>query len=283
MPTTRWSHRDRLRSGRMGRSRGRAAAHRRHRCPDCVIDPFPGRRADRSGPAGDRILHAKLSRSMLGNDSAVCAIDMALYDIAGKDLGVPIYQLIGGKSRTELPPSVGLNADPADARPPPTGKTRARGRSRSRCRSRMPRTNTPRSGRSGLRSDPIRACHRRQRRMVSGPGACVSRSRGRPRSGLRRATDRPGQSQSASVRGRTEPGSGVHRRELPGTHRSDRAGRVGVAGVSMKTIKMGGITGFMSAAYLARLLRLGVNVAGKSATSSIGDRRCCRSERRFPR
>lgn len=38
----------------------------------------------------------------------------------------------------------------------------------------------------------------------------------------------------------------------------------------MKTIKMGGITGFMSAAYLARLLRLGVNVAGKSATSSIG-------------
>ena len=44
----------------------------------------------------------------------------------------------------------------------------------------------------------------------------------------------------------------------------------GVAGVSMKTIKMGGITGFMNAASLARLLRLGVNVAGKSATSSIG-------------
>jgi muconate cycloisomerase len=44
----------------------------------------------------------------------------------------------------------------------------------------------------------------------------------------------------------------------------------GVAGVSMKTIKMGGVTGFMAAASLARLLRLGVNVAGKSATSSIG-------------
>ena len=44
----------------------------------------------------------------------------------------------------------------------------------------------------------------------------------------------------------------------------------GIAGVSMKTIKMGGITGFMSAAYLARLLGLRVNVAGKTATSSIG-------------
>ncbi len=35
--------------------------------------------------------------------SAMAAIEMALWDIKGKDLGVPVYQLIGGKIRDKIP------------------------------------------------------------------------------------------------------------------------------------------------------------------------------------
>ena len=35
--------------------------------------------------------------------AAIAAIDIALYDIAGKALGVPVYQLLGGKHREWIP------------------------------------------------------------------------------------------------------------------------------------------------------------------------------------
>jgi galactonate dehydratase len=41
---------------------------------------------------GDRVLSA-----------AISAIDIALYDIAGKALGVPVHQLLGGRHRTTVP------------------------------------------------------------------------------------------------------------------------------------------------------------------------------------
>ena len=35
--------------------------------------------------------------------AAQAALDLAFYDIAGKALGVPVYQLLGGKQRERIP------------------------------------------------------------------------------------------------------------------------------------------------------------------------------------
>ena len=69
----------------------------------------PGRRAgaDRPGPAPDR-LHQPPA---LGSGRAgvpermkvIAAIEIALYDIKGKWLGVPVYELLGGLYRDRLP------------------------------------------------------------------------------------------------------------------------------------------------------------------------------------
>ena len=47
--------------------------------------------------------HLKVNRVLRGNSYAKCAIDIALHDITGKALGVPIYKLLGGKVRENVP------------------------------------------------------------------------------------------------------------------------------------------------------------------------------------
>ena len=44
--------------------------------------------------------------------AAISAIDIALYDIKGKALGVPVYQLLGGKQRDRVPTFASTSASP---------------------------------------------------------------------------------------------------------------------------------------------------------------------------
>ncbi|SIN76316.1 mandelate racemase/muconate lactonizing enzyme family protein [Vannielia litorea] len=46
--------------------------------------------------------------------AAISAIDIALYDLLGKRLGVPVYQLLGGKQRNEIPTFASFLADEVD-------------------------------------------------------------------------------------------------------------------------------------------------------------------------
>jgi L-alanine-DL-glutamate epimerase-like enolase superfamily enzyme len=46
---------------------------------------------------------ADLRRTVYGNTTGIGALDIALHDIAGKALGVPVAELIGGVSRSRIP------------------------------------------------------------------------------------------------------------------------------------------------------------------------------------
>ena len=79
------------RAGRGGR--GRALSRVAHR---------------RATPCGAGALWQEMYRSQYFEGgrvltAAISAIDIALYDIAGKALGVPVYQLLGGKQRDLVP------------------------------------------------------------------------------------------------------------------------------------------------------------------------------------
>lgn len=47
-------------------------------------------------------IHKKMNFAIYGNNAAKSVIDMALYDIMGKTLKVPVYELLGGKVRNKV-------------------------------------------------------------------------------------------------------------------------------------------------------------------------------------
>ena len=49
------------------------------------------------------LIHEKMNLAIRGYNYAKAAIDIALYDIMGKAIDRPVYQLLGGKNREEIP------------------------------------------------------------------------------------------------------------------------------------------------------------------------------------
>jgi muconate cycloisomerase len=54
-------------------------------------------------PTAIERVHERMNRSVKGYPYAKSAIDCALHDIKGKALGAPVYQLLGGLARREVP------------------------------------------------------------------------------------------------------------------------------------------------------------------------------------
>lgn len=61
-------------------------------------------------PTQPGVLHAKMDKAIKGHPYAKAAVDMACYDIAGKALGVPVADLLGGRLRDgiEVAHSLGI-------------------------------------------------------------------------------------------------------------------------------------------------------------------------------
>lgn len=59
-------------------------------------------------------IHDKMNRILKGAPSAKAAIDIACFDVVGRKLGVPIYQLIGGRFHKKFPITHVLSIDEPD-------------------------------------------------------------------------------------------------------------------------------------------------------------------------
>ena len=98
------------RLGRVRPVRPREGGRRRHRALSRVPDrPRPDAASARSGR---RCTAASISRAGACCTAAISAIDIALHDIKGKALGVPVYQLLGGKQRDHIPTFATTAAEP---------------------------------------------------------------------------------------------------------------------------------------------------------------------------
>ena len=64
-------------------------------------------------PTGIEALRLEMARRVQGNPFARAAVEMALWDLAGRALGVPVHRLLGGRVRDRVPLSWSLAvADP---------------------------------------------------------------------------------------------------------------------------------------------------------------------------
>jgi L-alanine-DL-glutamate epimerase-like enolase superfamily enzyme len=88
---------------------GEAFGHRIFPATRAAIDTVLGPMCVGRDPTNITVLHDELSRLLHGVGRngptiyALSGIDIALWDIAGKAAGLPLYRLLGGGTRTELP------------------------------------------------------------------------------------------------------------------------------------------------------------------------------------
>ena len=84
--------------------------------PGCVaaIDGLIGPAITGQDPIAITALRRTIDGTIRHNPFAKAAVEMALWDIAGKAAGQPVYQLLGGKVKDELPMKMVVGAFPVD-------------------------------------------------------------------------------------------------------------------------------------------------------------------------
>jgi L-alanine-DL-glutamate epimerase-like enolase superfamily enzyme len=222
-------------------------------------------------------LVARLERLMYGNPGAKSAIEIAAYDLLGQRLDLPLYELLGGKKRDSTPVLWMLAAADLELDRPEARRKRDEGFQSFKVKVAV------KGGREGVARDLERAQSIRQ---AIGGGVQISADANQGYS----REDALGFVQGAdeSVLDFFEQPVAGH--DLEGMQAIARASRVPIGadegihsladierhaaagaaqGVSLKTIKLGGVAGVASAAQQADALGMKINLAGKIADSSI--------------
>jgi muconate cycloisomerase len=221
--------------------------------------------------------NARLDLLMYGNHGAKSAIETAAYDLYGKRLGLPLYELIGGRQRASVPVLWMLAAADLELDRPEARRKHDEGFQAFKVKVAV------KAGAEGVARDLERAQSIRQA-IGSAVQISADANQGYSREdalGFVQGTD------EAVLDFFEQPVAG---HDLEGMQMIARASRVPIGadegihsladierhaalkaaqGVSLKTIKLGGVAGVMEAGRKTDAMGMKINLAGKIADSSI--------------
>lgn len=217
-------------------------------------------------------LTTQLNQRLPLTRSAVAAVDLALYDLVGQCLGVPASLLLGGLQRKTVPPLWLIGTSSVDGDLAEAQMRFEQGYRFFKLKLGVKKIDEDIASTLALRERfgmSIRLCG--DANMGYSPEQAMAYMVG---------------VQTAAVEFIEQP---LHKDDLKGLRTLTKTGFMkigldesvvsvqdllryspdGIAGVSLKTLKLGGLSGVMAAGHVADTLGLHINIAGKIAESSI--------------
>lgn len=233
---------------------------------------FMGEQIIGKDPMQRTVIWTEMSKMMYANETAAGAIDIALHDIAGKVHGVPIVELIGGASRHQVPAltMVGSGVPDDDI---------AAARAKYDAGFRWFKVKLG----IGEITDELKTVTGVRNELPDDAVVCGDANQGwtEPEAnrflsaleGLHvRFIEQPIPQGDHAAMLRVAQASPIPICADQSVHSFNDIssfGRTAVSGVSLKLVKLGGITGVMRGANLCETLGLSINLAGKIAESSV--------------
>ncbi len=220
------------------------------------------------------VLARRLAYAVIGNTGPKAACDIALHDLAGKYLGVPVSALLGGNARTSVLALAQLGNPDAEKDVAEARKKKRAGYTFFKLKVGVKRV-----------EEEIECAYALRKALGPEVVLCADANMGMTATDARKFVagaagagllflEQPFRDNDLAgmlALARTSPiplcaDESAHSIEAI----IDMQRQGAIAGVNIKTIKMGGIVGAMRTAVVSDALGLAVNLAGKTGESSIG-------------
>lgn len=213
-----------------------------------------------------------LTSAVAGNRTAIGAIDIALHDISGKAFGLPVHQLLGGQHRQMVPALTLLGTgDPAADAGEAAGRY-ASGYRWFKLKLGLTDPDTEletfEAIAAAVGDDAVLSGDANEAWSEGEAIRFIRRLDGLPIRFIEQPIPAGDPAALARVAGRV-PISICADESIQSPGDIIRVSDTAVAGVSLKLIKLGGITGVMRGARLCESHRLHINLAGKVAESTV--------------
>lgn len=233
---------------------------------------FLGARIIGKDPRTRTALWAEMAAAMYGNETAAGAIDIALHDIAGKVLNVPVVELIGGAVRDRVPALTMVGSGKPDDDIAAARTKYDNGYRWFKVKLGIGDAADELKTMTGIRAelpDDAVVCGDANQGWTEGEAIRFLRALDGHDIAFIEQPIRQGDNAAMVRVANASPVLICADQSVHSFNDITSFWRTGVAGVSLKLVKLGGITGVMRGAHLCDALDLSINLAGKIAESSV--------------